>query len=245
MLSFALGEWLAPKSDVVAEQYKSRLQSGVESFKKTQSGYWLRDGNSFIYVEGEREDGRPGGVRVFTIDGETLELKRSLRATTMLPLDKGWELSDVDIIELSMSGIKKRHSRIVPWESLPEPSLLEAASTRPEELSALELWRYVGYLKASGLQTLTYQQALYSKLAMPLTVAVMVLLAFPFVFGSLRVAGIGHYVFIGACIGIGFHLLNELLRYSGLVYGLPPLLSALAPTALFFAIAMFALRRIF
>ena len=63
VLSFALGEWLAPKSDVVAEQYKSRLQSGVESFKKTQSGYWLRDGNSFIYVEGERV-GRLGWATV-------------------------------------------------------------------------------------------------------------------------------------------------------------------------------------
>ena len=245
VLSFLLGEWLAPKSEVFAEQYKTELQSGQRSITKTRSGYWLRDGNSFIHVEGEGEDGRPGGVRVFTIHPETLELTQSLRATTMLPLENGWELSDVDIIELSMSGINKRYSRIVPWNSLPEPALLEAASTRPEELSALELWRYVGYLKTSGLKALAYEQVLFSKLAMPLTVAVMVLLAFPFVFGSLRTAGIGHYVFIGACIGIGFHLLNELFRYSGLVYGFPPLFSALVPTLLFLTFAVLALRRIF
>lgn len=245
VLSFLLGEWLAPKSGVFAEQYKSQLQSGEATFKKVKSGYWLRDNNNFIHVEAEEAEGRPGGVWIFNVDAASLELKQSLRAETMVPIKEGWQLSDVDIVNLSMSGIDRQHVRIMPWEALPERALLTAASTRPEELSAYALFRYVAYLKRSSVQALVYEQVLYAKLVMPLTVAVMVLLAFPFVFGSLRSAGIGHYVFIGACIGIGFHLINELLRYSGLVYGLPPLLSALAPTLLFFIVAVLALRRIF
>ena len=205
----------------------------------------MRNGNNFVHVEKEKADGRPGGVRILTIDSETLELKKSLRASTMIPLEQGWELSDVDIIELSMAGISKRHSRILPWQSLPEPAVMEAASTRPEELSTLELWRYIQFLKDNGNKALAYEQTLYSKLIMPLTIAVMVAIAFPFVFGSLRSAGIGHYIFIGACIGIGFHLFNELFRYSGLVYGLPPLLSATVPTLFFLLVAIYMLRRVF
>ncbi len=245
VLSFVVGEWVAPQSGAFAEQYKSRLQSGGTFIKKTKDGYWLRDKDHFIYFEGVAADGKPGGVRIWSINNETLELIQSLRAKTAVPLDQGWQLSQVDIINLSLSGVDSKHVRIMPWDDFPEQSLLAAAATKPEELSIFELFRYVTYLRNNGLEALSYEQTLYSKIAAPLTVAVMVLLAFPFVFGSLRSAGIGHYVFIGACIGIGFHLLNELFRYSGLVYGLPPSLSALAPTLLFFVIALVSLRRIF
>ncbi len=245
VLSFVVGEWLAPKSGVFAEQYKLRLQSGDADFKKTSEGYWLRDKNHFIYVAGLGPQGKPGGVRIWTVNDETLELTQSLRAETAVALEQGWQLNNVDLVTLSMSGIGSQHIRIMPWHDLPDKSLLAVASTKPEELSTFELFRYVNYLQDNGIEAPSYEQMLYSKIVAPLTVAVMVLLAFPFVFGSLRSAGIGHYVFIGACIGIGFHLLNELLRYSGLVYGLPPLFSALAPTILFFIIAVFSLRRIF
>ncbi|MBN4081905.1 MAG: LPS export ABC transporter permease LptG [Gammaproteobacteria bacterium] len=245
VLSFVVGEWVAPKSGVFAEQYKSRLQSGDASLTKTKSGYWLRKKNNFIYVEGIADDGKPGGVDIWTIDDETLALTRSLHAEIAVPLAQGWQFNNVDTINLSMAGIERQNVRVMQWDDFPEQSLLIAASTKPEELSAYELFRYVSYLHNNGLQALAYEQTLYSKIVAPLTVAVMVLLAFPFVFGSLRSAGIGHYVFIGACIGIGFHLFNELFRYSGLVYGLPPLFSALAPTALFFVIAIISVRRIF
>lgn len=249
VLSFVVGEWLAPKSGVFAEQYKSRLQSGDAAFKKTSKGYWLRDKNHFIYIAGLGSQGKPGGVRIWTVNDETLELTQSLRAETAIVTDRegeqGWQLNNVDVVTLSMSGVGSQHVRTMPWHDFPDKSLLEAASTKPEELSTFELLRYVNYLQDNGIEAPSYEQALYSKVVAPLTVAVMVLLAFPFVFGSLRSAGIGHYVFIGACIGIGFHLFNELLRYSGLVYGLPPLFSALAPTIFFFIIAVFSLRRIF
>ena len=245
VLSFVVGEWLAPKSGVFAEQYKSRLQKGDESFMKIDNGSWLRDKNHFIYVEGLAADGKPGGVRIWTVDDESLEITQSLYAETAVPLAQGWQLSNVERITLSMSGMDRERVRMMSWDDFPTQSLLAAASTKPEELSVVELFRYVNYLHSNGIEALSYEQTLYSKMVAPLTVAVMVLLAFPFVFGSLRSAGIGHYVFIGACIGIGFHLLNELLRYGGLVYGLPPLLSALAPTVLFFTIALFSLRRIF
>ncbi len=245
VLSFIVGEWLAPKSGVFAEQYKSRLQTGETHFTNADGGTWLRDKNHFIYVEGLTEDGKPGGLRVWTVDNESLEITQALHAQTAIPLERGWQLSNVERISLSMSGISSDRVRIMPWDDLPKQSLLAAASTKPDELSVVELFRYVSYLKSNGIKALSYEQSLYSKMVAPLTVAVMVLLAFPFVFGSLRSSGIGHYVFIGACIGIGFHLFNELLRFSGLVYGLPPLFSALAPTVLFLIIALVSLRRIF
>jgi lipopolysaccharide export system permease protein len=45
-------------------------------------------------------------------------------------------------------------------------------------------------------------------------------------------------------IGLAFFLLNRFLGNVGLVYGLPPALSALAPTMLFLGLALIALRRV-
>lgn len=244
VLSFALGEWLAPKAELLAESYKSRMQSGSAP-TRTEEGYWLRDGNHFVYIEAVGKSGQPGGMRIFSVDEDSLAVTQSLHAQTAVPLGENWQLGDVDIISLSLAGISSRHVKIMPWDSLPEPELVSAAATQPQQLSLWSLIKYVGYLRDNGLRALQYEQALLAKIVAPFTVAVMVLLAFPFIFGSLRSAGVGHYVFIGACVGIGFHLLNELARYSGLVYGLSPWLSTTAPTLLFLGMALFFLRRVF
>ena len=44
-------------------------------------------------------------------------------------------------------------------------------------------------------------------------------------------------------IGIGFFLANRFLNRAGLVYGLPPLISAFGPTLLVAAAALTAMRR--
>ena len=60
----------------------------------------------------------------------------------------------------------------------------------------------------------------------------MLLLTVPLVFGGVRSSGAGQRIFLGVLIGFAFILLNRLLIRVGLVYGLPPALSALLPTLL-------------
>jgi Predicted permease YjgP/YjgQ family. len=55
---------------------------------------------------------------------------------------------------------------------------------------------------------------------------------------------VGQQIFIGVMIGLAFFLLNRFLGNVGLVYGLPPALSALAPTVLFLLIGLWGLRRV-
>ena len=72
---------------------------------------------------------------------------------------------------------------------------------------------------------------------------IMLFIAMPFVFGPLRSSAAGKRLFIGVLIGLAFFLVNRTISSFGLVYGLPPLLSAALPPFTFFAAALLAMRR--
>jgi lipopolysaccharide export LptBFGC system permease protein LptF len=106
-----------------------------------------------------------------------------------------------------------------------------------------ELQRYARRLKKSGYPTASLETALQSKLARPLLIPVMALLALPFAFrigkrGTL--AGIG----VGLVLGMIFLVANALFGKLGDVGALPPLLAAWSPHVLFSTAAAFLLVRL-
>ncbi len=84
----------------------------------------------------------------------------------------------------------------------------------------------------------------WSKLFGPLTILAMVLLAIPFVFGSVRHVSIGKQVLLGFLVGIAFFVGSRLIGQMGIVYGVPSVLSALLPTLIVIAITIWSYRRI-
>jgi lipopolysaccharide export system permease protein len=124
------------------------------------------------------------------------------------------------------------------------PATLEVVVQEARTLPGRELLRYIDYLERNDLRSDRYRLALWVKIATPLATVVMLLLTVPLVFGSQRRVGVGQQVFSGVLIGLAFFLLNRFLGNAGLVYGLPPAFSALAPTALFMGIALLGLRRV-
>jgi lipopolysaccharide export system permease protein len=71
----------------------------------------------------------------------------------------------------------------------------------------------------------------------------MLILAMPFLFGSVRGGGTGQRVFIGIVVGIVFFLANRLINELGVVYGLSPFISAFLPSIIFFIIGVLPLSR--
>ena len=70
------------------------------------------------------------------------------------------------------------------------------------------------------------------------------LLAIPFIFGSMRSVSMGSRLLAGTLIGIGFYLFNHSMGQLGIVYSIPPFLSATLPTICAVAITSYMLRRI-
>ena len=124
------------------------------------------------------------------------------------------------------------------WRSILDPEMLEVVQLDPDSQSMWGLYQYVSYLKQNGLASGRYEMALWSKMVTPLVRLVMMLLAVPFVMGSLRSVGIGQRILIGTLIGLGFHLLNQMSNYIGLVYEFNALVSALLPSFVVSAVAL-------
>jgi lipopolysaccharide export system permease protein len=70
-----------------------------------------------------------------------------------------------------------------------------------------------------------------------------VLLAIPFVLGSLRSAGAGTRMMLGLILGIGFFLLQRLIESGTIVFDLNPVVLAWLPTALLATVTVGLLAR--
>ena len=111
----------------------------------------------------------------------------------------------------------------------------------PEQLTLRALWEVIGYYHANSLDARQYLFAFWSKIARTVAIAFSVLLAIPFVLGSMRSAGAGARTTLALVIGIGFFLLQKLIESGTIVFNLDPVLLAWLPTALLATVTLLVL----
>jgi lipopolysaccharide export system permease protein len=237
-----VGEVVAPPSQQYAERMRSSAIAG-QSDVRGPDGLWLRDENRFVNV-GEI---LPGYVLrdVSVYEFEDRRLRRTLhadRAHYERRRDR-WRLIDVRSTRLNEERVATQRDAEVTWPRLVPPDLFEVLTVSPETLPGWRLFSYVDYLSDNDLESARFALAFWKKIATPLSTLVMLLLALPMVFGSVRSTGAGQRVFIGSVIGVGYLLLAELFAHVGIVYGLPAPLAVMAPAILFTITGLLLLRR--
>jgi lipopolysaccharide export system permease protein len=111
-------------------------------------------------------------------------------------------------------------------------AFLAMATADPTELSMRELRRGIDYLAASGSQTRAWQYAFWSIPARAAAIPFAVLLALPFLFGSLRSSGSGARATLGMILGLAYYILQRMVQSGTIAFGLDPLLLAWLPTVI-------------
>ncbi len=242
LLTFFLGEWVAPAGEQVAEKMRSRALSS-ETAVNIGGQLWVRDGDRFIHAKSVLDDRRLMGVTVYGFN--QLELKEIVfAASAKQTQDGGWLLEGVSRLQLSEGGVERVEVASERWQTLVDATLFEVLNVKPREMSARSLNIYISYLQENELDSEKYELAYWNRFMTPFSTLVMLMLALPFVFGSQRSGGAGQQVFIGIMLGIGYFLVSKLLNQLGLVYGLPPFLSAIFPPLLFGLLGAVLLRRV-
>lgn len=240
--AIVIGELVAP----VTEQRAQNMRAAAHSDRialKSQDGLWARDGNRFLNIEVVLPDMRLRGIRVFVFDRD-LRLTQSIYAASAQLDGDSWLMQDLRYSVIGEEGVSTEQRAQERWKRLISPRLLNVIVVKPEQMSAWTLSQYVAYLKANSLDARRYELAFWVRFTTPLSSLVMLLLAVPFVFGSLRSGSAGSRLFVGILIGIGFYIINRMVSHLGLVYGLSPFLSATLPLFAFLAYSLLALRRI-
>lgn len=234
-----IGEVIAPPAIQYAK-FKRVSAMNQKISLNTDYGLWARDGDTYIHVRRVEAKGRLIGINLYRID-DKLVLEQVISAASANYVTDHWELQRVMIETIAPGRVKKEYKKTMEWKSLLNPDVVNVVSVTPENLSVWKLRSYIDYLNENKLDASRYKLTFWTKIASPLTIAVMIVLAVPFVFGTLRDAGMGKRMVLGFMLGLAFYLFNTLSGQIGLVYGIPPVIAASLPTFLVMGLAMYML----
>ncbi len=239
LLVLILSEVVLPVTEAVANNI--RLSSlGRSNVSALQTGFWLRDRPAeagverMVNVQGGQPSDRLMGVTVYEFD-DSRRLRRVLRAegarvgAEQADGQQVWTLDGVVAVQMNGEGMtqRSRHERLELSSAL-GVGTLGALLVRPEQMSAYKLAVYARYLDDGKLKSKVYWQAFWRKVAYPLSVWVMLVLALPAAYLQARAGSVGPKVFVGILLGIGFTLLNSFFSHLGALTTWPaPLLAAM------------------
>jgi lipopolysaccharide export system permease protein len=237
VLTFVIGEFVAPPAEQFAQQLRAKAITGVIA-QEFRSGLWVKDERSFVNVAQVLPDSVLLGIKVYEFDAEHRLRTISLAQRGEYLSNNLWRLRDV--VQTSFEGDKTTVSRLAEasWRSVLDPGLLSVLLVVPEQMSAWNLYFYVQHLRENNQQASRHEIAFWNKLIYPFAVLVMMVLALPFAYYQQRVGGVGAKVFSGIMLGIGFAMLGRLFTYLGLLRDWPPFWSAILPTLLFMSLAV-------
>lgn len=234
-----VGETLSPitsaKGDLLRHQALGR-SAGLSS----NEGLWLKSEGVIVRAERLNDDGSLGKLAFFqreTDNGIGIAL-----ATRAVYQDGRWQLSDYRGAHIDPTLVTARPA-ITHWQTNLQPKDLGILAAQNQFPSLSERYRQAQFLRANGLNHRVESLALWQKLLLPLSTCTMLLLALPFAFNHGRSANQGARLVIGILIGVSYYVVEGMAGNLSLLLGLPPLLGALLPIALFALLPIYLLHR--
>lgn len=242
LLAVFIGEVLRPPAEQRALAIQTTAQTGTVG-AQSEYGFWTRDGNHFNHIQRINASGEFEGIKIYEFDNQN-RLRIVTHADAARYEAEQWQLENVVQSTLDEVGVEVRSVERATWHSKLNPGMLNIVVVPPEFLPVWSLLNYISYLQDNHQSVNSYQLAFWSKVMMPLSSAVMVFLAVPFIFGPLRSSPVGGRILAGTLVGIGFYLFNQSFQHLGLVFGILPWLAASLPTFLFALLGIWMLRRV-
>jgi len=230
VVSILIGELIAPISEQAAQQKRSVALTKQISLK-TKHGFWTRAGDNYINIRKILPGDRVEEIYIYEFD-ENHHLRSSIHAKNAEYDQDRWILHDILKTEISEEQVTSSRYETAEWEALLNPEVIDLIAIKPRYLSVYGLISYIQYLEANNQNSKLYVQALWSKIINPFAIIAMLLLAICVVKCEARPIGLGQRVFIGALLGIIFHLVNQVTGHLGIVYGIPAFISVSLPTIL-------------
>src|SRR5882724_2832846 len=257
---FLLAQFVIPPAQQLAQAERASRLSSSEAVRSGNS-FWAAVNHQFLNVRRFDNGNIPSDIYLyeFAANGELLELIQADHAEVRP--DGTWLLQDVSIKRFSgnrsaaegiprSAGGATRGTRIeterlasLLWHSFLRPRQASVLILPADSMQPIELYQYVRDLERRHQPAAHYAQELWAKIDIPLSMAAMILIAAPFVFGPLRSQGTGQRMMIGTMIGIVFSLVQQITTYLGLLLNLNPALTATVPSVALMALALYLFRR--
>jgi lipopolysaccharide export system permease protein len=203
----------------------------------------MRDQNSIVQVGEMLPDLKLLNVKIFEFD-ENRDLRAVAVADSGRFDNQKWVLFNLRQSLFADRQIETIHLESAKWNSTLGPEVLRVFLVRPEQLSVIDLKRYISHLQENAQKTDVYELAYWQKIASPMAIVIMVLIGIPFVFRSVRSGSVGSTLFLGIMLGLVFFALAKGFGFMVPIYGIPPLAGAFVPLLIFLGIAIVMLRKV-
>ena len=256
LLTFALGDYIAPQAARTAQLLKSKFTGQISL---GQTGAWLKDRQQFssyaVNVGALDADGSMRNVKVYEFnskgqilataqaasgqfDNDAWLLKNVQRQEFFIPDSSQFVTPSLSISKSTSAAIatadtaRVERSKLLPewrWPTGISAEMVSVALLKPERMGTLDLFQYIRHLQANGQTSQRYEIEFWRKAFYPLSCLVMMVLALPFAYLHFRSGAISGYVFAGVMIGISFFLLNNVFGYIGNLNAWTPWITAALP----------------
>lgn len=225
----------AMRSKAIAGDNNAEVEGGA--------ALWAKRGNRILRVGALRLGRIPADIEIFRFDPSG-DLVRYIQADhAEIHHHEPWQLNGVLIKNFVAGTPKTIRQPSMLWQTFLTPAQIRLLEKPAESLSPVQLYGYVRYLRSTDQPSGVYAVTLWQKLGLPLTTAAMILLAVPFGIGTPRGASIGSRIALGAVVGLGVYLADQIVANLGMLLDLSPPLVALGPGVLLVLVALFAVGR--
>ena len=236
-----VGEYVAPPAEQFGLRFKA-VQQNQQITLKSRYGFWAKDGLAFVNIRRILPGARLEDISIFEFN-EARDLKLVTYAKSAQHDGLNWVLRDIRQTSIGAERVDSRDVQQAVWDSLIDPGLLDVVVVRPTMLPLSGLHRYILFLRQNGQSASAYEVAFWTKIATPFATLVMLIIAVPFVFGNLRIVGIGQRIFAGVMLGTVFYFLSRGFSFASVVYDFTPWLAAGLPAMIFVVLGFALLRR--
>ena len=246
ILTFAIGDYIAPVADRTGQLIKARFQGKITI---GQTGAWLKEKQAYtqfaVNINALESDGSMRGVRIFEFDNKGFMLSLVQAKSASYGSDDSWLLKHVDRTEFAVRGkesarVDRQQIDSFRWPNQISAEMVSAALLKPERMSTIDLFQYIRHLETNNQSAQRYEIEFWKKVFYPLSCLVMVVLALPFAYLHFRAGGIATYVFGGVMAGISFFLLNNVFGYIGNLQNWQPWLTAALPGMIYSVLSLSA-----
>jgi lipopolysaccharide export system permease protein len=242
-ISILVGEFIAPEAEKEAQLLKATVD-GKDIMLNDLYGLWLREDKRFINVRKIKDNGNLEDISIYDIDDKQ-HLYQTTHAEQAIFLgNKQWRLVGIKQSVISTEKMQVITLDEQPLTSAIAPDLLKLAVVNPDNLSFIDLAKYVSFLKGNHQKSQKYELALWGRVVNPLVTFIMLLVSAPFVIGIKRGISVGGRMLIGVVIGMGFNIIDKIVGHLGLIYDLNPPLIAFTPSIIMLILAVYAIQRL-
>ncbi len=242
---FVVGEYVVPRAEQLVMRVRAFSGARPMVARAFESGFWFKDGNTFINIGSVLPDGALKTVRVFQYSDATVLARTLIAEGASFQSGQQWVLDRVTETSFAPGGgvTVQLQPRMV-WNTVLTPNMLSVLQIEPERLSISGLWEYIAHLRNNSQDSRRFEVALWGKFFYPLATCVLMLLAMPFAQIQQRASGIGTRIFVGILIGLVFIVCNRLFSYLALLHEWPPVLGAVLPGLIFLSAGAVMLYRL-